>query len=208
MFIILPFQLWKIIMPLHFLRIFLKQNLSKSRRNRKWRRTGNLLIKWQFLLWVRRNTGTITGGMRKEKAESRPRQDLYGYVYLCVFLRVKLCGFFFFFTTFLYHKHQLGNVWTEWNGKSKRSQRKRDHGNSWLLLPIWCHDKFKSYFSFNLNRSYWFCPLIFEIGVRLIVLYFPQFSKVKEFTTKPHTPAFWKAPSKLLIFHIRAYFMS
>lgn len=34
--------------------------------------------------------------MRKEKAESRPRQDLYGYVYLCVFLRVKLCGLFFF----------------------------------------------------------------------------------------------------------------
>ena len=31
--------------------------------------------------------------MRKEKAESRPRHDLYGCVYLCIFLRAELLFF-------------------------------------------------------------------------------------------------------------------
>lgn len=127
MFIILPFQLRKIIMPSHFLRIFLKQNLSKSRRNHKWRRTRNLLIKWQFLLWVRRNTGTITGGMRKEKAESRPRQDLYGCVYLCAFLTVKLCVVFFFFISLHFFIINISLEMYELNGMgSQKGHRGRE----------------------------------------------------------------------------------
>ena len=67
---------------------------------------------------------TITGGMRKEKAESRPRHNLYGCVYLCVFLRAKL---FFFFISIHFSVINISLEMYELNGTgSQKGHRGRE----------------------------------------------------------------------------------